>query len=126
MIADNIKCNNCGYNGLVPMSASICPKCKKHGTLAWKEGEQEEIEVSDDYFETINNINNKHMKTTKYYTKKQLQTLTKFKNKFIDASLLHHEYWNAKDYKYETVYIINGISNTEKENYETIEEILKR
>ena len=60
----------------------------------------------------------------KYYTKKQLQTLTKFKDKFINSYPHHHEYWNEKLHRYETVYEIRGISSTIRENYQTVEEIL--
>lgn len=61
----------------------------------------------------------------KYYTKKQLETLTKFKNKFIDVYPRHHEYWNDKLHKYETVFEVRDISNVIKENYQSVDEILK-
>lgn len=51
MMADNIKCCNCGFNGLVPMASTICPQCKKPGTLAWKEDEPEEVEVEAAFFD---------------------------------------------------------------------------
>ena len=44
MTKDNVKCCNCGFIGLVEMGAEICPECKMKGSLAWIEGELQEIE----------------------------------------------------------------------------------
>jgi len=40
---DNIKCTNCGYDGLVNTGTEYCPECGKCGVLAWKENEPQEI-----------------------------------------------------------------------------------
>jgi hypothetical protein len=42
---DNIRCCNCGYDGLVVFGATICPKCNRDGYLAWKENQPQEISV---------------------------------------------------------------------------------
>lgn len=44
---DNVKCANCGWEGLVNCGEEMCPKCEYSGTLMWKEGEPREVE--DDY-----------------------------------------------------------------------------
>ncbi len=43
-MADNIKCTNCGFNGLVSTASEVCPVCKVEGCLSWKENEPQEIE----------------------------------------------------------------------------------
>lgn len=40
---DNVKCCNCGFNGIVKTGQEKCPKCKTKGHLSWKEGEPQEI-----------------------------------------------------------------------------------
>lgn len=45
MYKDNVKCCNCGFDGLVNFGEEICPQCEKEGFLAWKEGEPQEVEV---------------------------------------------------------------------------------
>ncbi|WP_257984979.1 hypothetical protein [Bacillus sp. T33-2] len=42
---DNVKCCNCDFDGLVELGEETCPKCKFTGTLAWKEGEEQEVTV---------------------------------------------------------------------------------
>nr|WP_319776021.1 hypothetical protein [uncultured Sphaerochaeta sp.] len=42
---DNVKCSNCGFDGLVETGACTCPICGKEGTLAWKDNEEQEIEI---------------------------------------------------------------------------------
>ena len=44
---DNVKCCNCDFDGLVDLGAEECPKCKYSGALAWKEGEEQEVEEND-------------------------------------------------------------------------------
>ena len=72
------------------------------------------------------NTNNslKQLNKNKMYTADQLKTLAKFKNKFLDVYPHHYEYRNDKTCKYETVYEIRGMSNTVKENFQTVDEIL--
>ena len=41
---DNVKCSNCGFDGLVETGSDKCPKCGYEGVLAWKEGEPQEVE----------------------------------------------------------------------------------
>jgi len=43
MVMDNVKCTNCGFDGLVDLGTDICPKCNTEGSLAWKEGEEPEV-----------------------------------------------------------------------------------
>ena len=42
---DNIKCCNCGYNGLVNTGEECCPVCGDCCSLSWKEGEPQEINL---------------------------------------------------------------------------------
>lgn len=42
---DNVKCCNCSFNGLVDLGEEECPERKESGTLAWKDGELQEVEV---------------------------------------------------------------------------------
>jgi hypothetical protein len=62
------------------------------------------------------------MEATKYYTKEEL--IKKFKGKFIDTYPHHHEYWNDKLNRYETVYEVRKVSRTIRENFETPEEVI--
>jgi len=55
IIADNIKCSNCGYNGIVEMGENTCVKCGKYGCLAWKENEEKEIEIDEEELNKIYN-----------------------------------------------------------------------
>lgn len=41
---DNIKCCNCGANGLVEIGENTCPVCGMSGSLAWKDGEPKEVD----------------------------------------------------------------------------------
>lgn len=41
---DNVKCCNCGFDGLVETGSDKCPSCGYEGALAWKEDEPQEIE----------------------------------------------------------------------------------
>lgn len=45
MIMDNVKCCNCGFNGLVDIGEEKCPQCQMVGALAWKENEAQEVQV---------------------------------------------------------------------------------
>ena len=45
MYKDNVRCCNCGFNGLVDKGSDRCSQCKKEGCLAWKDGEPEEVEI---------------------------------------------------------------------------------
>ena len=45
MIKDNVKCTNCGFDGLVERGTDTCPNCGKDGTLSWKDNEPQEVEV---------------------------------------------------------------------------------
>jgi hypothetical protein len=67
---------------------------------------------------TLRELNKK-----KLYTANQLRNWKKFKNKFLDTYPLHYEYKNDKG-QWETVYEVRGISDTIKENFQTVEEIL--
>ena len=58
----------------------------------------------------------------KLYTAQELKR--KYKELFIDVYPHHHEYWNEKLHKYETVWEVRRTSKTRKENYQTVEEIL--
>lgn len=40
---DNVQCSNCGYKGGVSVGADTCPKCDMVGSLAWVDGEEQEI-----------------------------------------------------------------------------------
>lgn len=60
----------------------------------------------------------------KLYTANQLKNWKKFQDKYLDTYPQHFEYWNDKTHKYETVYEVRGISDTIKENYQTVNEIL--
>lgn len=66
----------------------------------------------------------KELNKKKMYTKDQLQRLKKFENKFINVYPHHHEYW-VDGKGYETVYEIRGISNTIRENYQTVTELFE-
>ena len=59
---------------------------------------------------------------TKLYTANEL--LKKFTGKFIDTYPHHHEFWNDKINRYETVWEVRGTSRTVRENYETPQEVL--
>ena len=59
----------------------------------------------------------------KTYTKEQLAK--KYKDKFINVYPHHHTYWNKDTNRYETVYEVRGTSSTIKENFQTVDEILK-
>jgi len=41
---DNIQCTNCGYSGTVETGAEQCSQCGMFGSLAWKEGEAQEVD----------------------------------------------------------------------------------
>lgn len=58
----------------------------------------------------------------KLYTTEQLKK--KYQDKFINVYPHHHEYWNEKTNKYQTVYEVRGTSDTIRENYQTVEEII--
>lgn len=45
MTVDNVKCCNCGFDGLVEHGSDTCPDCGFDGALSWKEKEEQEIEV---------------------------------------------------------------------------------
>lgn len=45
---DNVKCSNCGFNGLVETGTDKCPNCGYEGGLAWKENEPQELEEGED------------------------------------------------------------------------------
>lgn len=45
MTTDNVKCTNCDFDGLVPMGTEECPSCNMVGSLAWKDEEEQEVEV---------------------------------------------------------------------------------
>lgn len=45
MVKDNVKCCNCGFDGLVEQHSEECPNCQMDGTLAWKEDEPQEVEA---------------------------------------------------------------------------------
>jgi len=64
------------------------------------------------------------MKTQKLYTEKELVKKYADKHIFLSTYPHHHEYWNEKTHKYETVYEIRGTSKLVRENYQTVEEIL--
>jgi hypothetical protein len=51
----------------------------------------------------------------KLYTKQEL--FKKYTGKYIDVYPHHYEYWNVKNYEYETVYEVRGVSSKIKENY---------
>lgn len=44
MIFDNVVCCNCNSRLLVKCGSDICPVCNADGTLAWVDGEQQEVE----------------------------------------------------------------------------------
>ena len=67
----------------------------------------------------------KELNKQKMYTKKQLQTLSKFKNKFLNVYSRYHKYWNEEIYRYETVFEVRGVSSTIRENYNLAENIGK-
>jgi uncharacterized protein YukE len=58
----------------------------------------------------------------KYYTPSQLAK--KYKGKFINTYPHHYEYWNEDTNQYQTVYEVREVSDTIKENCQTVEEIL--
>lgn len=63
------------------------------------------------------------MKTaTKFYTAQQL--IKKYEGRFIDTYPHHHEYWNDRLNRYETVYEVRGVSKTIRENYQTPQEAI--
>ena len=43
-IMDNVKCTNCGFDGLAETGSDKCPSCGYDGGLAWKENEPQEVE----------------------------------------------------------------------------------
>lgn len=45
MVKDNVKCTNCGFNGLIDNGAEDCPDCAMVGSLAWKDNEEQEVEI---------------------------------------------------------------------------------
>lgn len=47
MIADNVKCINCGEEMFVVRGTEICPKCKKDGVLSWVDNDNQEIDVPE-------------------------------------------------------------------------------
>lgn len=47
MIKDNVKCCNCGFDGLVGFGADECPECSTTGTLAWKDDEPQELYIDE-------------------------------------------------------------------------------
>lgn len=59
------------------------------------------------------------------YTLEQLKRLQRFKGVFLYVWPRHYDYWNSKLNTYETVFEVRGISEVERENYETIESIEK-
>ncbi len=92
-------------------------------------------ELLEELLETLNiSLDNKRESNKTYsvrelnrknlYTKDQLRRLKKFQDKYINVYPIHYEYWNENIHQYETVYEIRGISNTIRENYETVDEIL--
>jgi len=61
---------------------------------------------------------------TKLYKPQELKK--KFKGKFIDTYPHHHDWWNEETHRYETVYEVRGVSATIRENYQTVEEVLRK
>ena len=58
----------------------------------------------------------------KLYTPEQLKK--KYQGKYINVYPHHHEKWDDKLGKYITVYEVHKTSNTIKENFQSVEEIL--
>ena len=46
---DNVKCTNCGFEGLVGIGQEECPVCMKRGCLMWVDDDKQEVE--DDYLD---------------------------------------------------------------------------
>lgn len=61
----------------------------------------------------------------KMYTSRQLNTLAKFRDKYLNVYPRHYEFW-VDGSGYETVYEVRGISSVCKENFLSVEEILSR
>jgi hypothetical protein len=57
-----------------------------------------------------------------FYTSEQL--CKKYSGMYINTYPHHHEYWNEKKCKYETVYEVRGVSKTIRENYNLPEDEL--
>ena len=74
--------------------------------------------VSKEYIAKVRELNKR-----KIYTKEQLKP--KFGNKFLYTYPLHNELWNDMLNKYETVIEVRGVSSREKENFQTVEAIIK-
>lgn len=60
----------------------------------------------------------------KLYTPKQLEK--KYKDKFINVYPHHHEHYDEKLHRYTTVYEVRGVSETIKENFQTVSEIINK
>lgn len=45
MVKDNVKCCNCGFDGLVNLGEETCLSCNQERFLSWKDGELQEVEV---------------------------------------------------------------------------------
>lgn len=43
-MADNVKCCDCGWKGLVTCGSNICPECGADFALSWIEDEPQEVE----------------------------------------------------------------------------------
>jgi len=46
---DYVKCNNCGFIGLVDIGKNYCPTCHKDGCLSWVDEDNQE--VGDDFLD---------------------------------------------------------------------------
>jgi len=42
-VVDNVHCNNCNTDLKVRLGNNTCPKCRKEGSLQWKENEPKEV-----------------------------------------------------------------------------------
>jgi hypothetical protein len=42
---DLVECTNCDFRGVVAKGDGFCPKCSSAGTLAWLDGEPQEVNL---------------------------------------------------------------------------------
>ena len=51
---DLIKCNNCGFIGLIERCGEICPECNTKGCLSWLDENNQELDILEDKILNVN------------------------------------------------------------------------